>query len=149
MAILYLYLSSLSFLTYAPAGIAQTAVAAHHNTLLHNVQPFAPDSVIIEHGMKTLTEIKQILQAQKPYLAERYGVVEIGVFGSYVRDEQRPDSDLDILIELERPPRISLIGLVELEHYLSDILGTKVDIAIKKNLRKRIGKRILKEVVPV
>jgi hypothetical protein len=99
--------------------------------------------------MKTLKEIRQILQAQKPYLEEKYGVVEIGVFGSYVRNEQRPDSDIDILIELERPPRISLIGLVELEHDLSDILGTKVDIAIKKNLRKRIGKRILNEVVPV
>ena len=99
--------------------------------------------------MKTLPEIKQILQDQKPYLAERYGVTVIGVFGSYVRNEQRADSDVDILIELERPPRISLIGLVELEYYLSDVVGTKVDIAIKKNLRKRIGKRILSEVVPI
>ena len=99
--------------------------------------------------MKTLTEIRQILRAQKPYLAEKYGVTEIGVFGSYVRDEQRPDSDIDILIELERPPRISLIGLVELEYYLSDVLGVKADVAIKKNLRKRIGKRILSEVIPV
>ena len=97
--------------------------------------------------MKTLAEIKQILQAQKPYLAQEYGVTELGVFGSHVRDEQRPDSDIDILIELERPPRISLIGLVELEHYLSDVLEAKVDIAIKKNLRKRIGKRILSEVI--
>jgi hypothetical protein len=40
-----------------------------------------------------------------------------------------------------------LIGLVELEHYLSDVLGMKVDLAIKKNLRKRIGERILSEVV--
>lgn len=55
---------------------------------------------------KTLAEIKQILQAQKPYLYEQYGVIEVGVFGSYVRGEQRPDSDLDILIELEDPPRI-------------------------------------------
>jgi predicted nucleotidyltransferase len=99
--------------------------------------------------MKTLTEIKQILQAEKPYLAEKYGVIVIGVFGSYVRDEQCPDSDIDILIELERPPRISLIGLVELEHYLSDVLGIKVDVAIKKNLKKRVGKRILSEVIPV
>jgi predicted nucleotidyltransferase len=53
-----------------------------------------------KNAMKTLAEIKQILQAQKPYLAERYGVTEIGVFGSYVRGEQRPDSDLDILIEV-------------------------------------------------
>ena len=56
--------------------------------------------------MKTITEIKQILQTQKSYLAEKYGVTEMGVFGSYVRGEQRPDSDLDILIELEAPPRI-------------------------------------------
>ena len=99
--------------------------------------------------MKTLLEIKQILKEQQPYLAERYGVTVIGVFGSYVRNEQRADSDIDILIELERPARISLIELVELEYYLSDVLGTKVDIAIKKNLRKRIGKRILSEVVPI
>lgn len=99
--------------------------------------------------MKTLTEIRQIIQAQKPYLAKAYGVTEVGVFGSYVRNEQHLDSDVDILIELERPPRISLIGLVELEHYLSDVLGVKVDVALKRNLRKRIGRRILNEVVLV
>jgi len=99
--------------------------------------------------MKTLTEIRQILQAQKPYLAEKYGVTEIGVFGSYVRGEQQPNSDVDILIELERPPRISLIGLVELECHLSDALGEKADITIKSNLRKRVGQRILSEVVPI
>ncbi len=99
--------------------------------------------------MKTLDEIKRILEAQREYLATNYGVTVIGVFGSYVRGEQHPDSDVDILIELERPPRISLIGLVELEHYLSDMLGVKVDVAIKKNLRKRIGERILSEVVHV
>jgi predicted nucleotidyltransferase len=99
--------------------------------------------------MRTLAQIQQILEAQKPYLHAKYGVEVIGVFGSYVRNEQRPDSDVDILIELERPPRISLIGLVELEDYLSETLGVRVDIALKKNLRKRIGKRILDEVVPV
>ena len=100
-------------------------------------------------AMKTLEEIKRILQAQKPYLAEQYGVTAIGVLGSYVRGEQRLDSDLDILIEPEWPPRISLLGLVELQYYLSDVLGVEVDIAIKINLRKRIGARILNEVVPI
>lgn len=99
--------------------------------------------------MKTLTKIKQMLQAQKPYLFEKYGVTEIGVFGSYVRGEQSPDSDIDILIELERPPRIDLLDLVNMEYYLSDLLGVKADVAIKKNLRKRIGKRILSEVVSI
>ncbi len=97
--------------------------------------------------MKKLAEIKQILQGQKPYLYKKYGVTEIGVFGSYVRGEQRPDSDVDILVELTDPPRISLMGLVNLENYLSDLLSMKVDVAIKKNLKKRIGRRILQEVV--
>lgn len=97
--------------------------------------------------MRTIGEIKQVLQSKKPYLAEKYGVTEIGIFGSYVRSEQHPDSDLDILIELERPPWISLIGLVELEQYLSDLLGVKVDLAIKRNLKPRIGRRILQEVI--
>lgn len=99
--------------------------------------------------MKDLTEIKEILQAQKPHLYQKYGVTEIGVFGSYVRGEQRPDSDIDILIELERPPKIGLMGLVGLELYLSELLDQKVDIAIRKNLRKRIGRRILSEVMPL
>jgi predicted nucleotidyltransferase len=48
--------------------------------------------------MKTLAEIKRLLALQKPFLGQKYGVIEIGVFGSYVRDQQRPDSDLDILM---------------------------------------------------
>lgn len=99
--------------------------------------------------MNNFNEIKQTLREQKPYLAERFGVKIVGVFGSYVRQEQRPDSDLDLLIELDRPPKISLIGLVELEDYLSQTLGVKVDLAIKTNLKKRIGKRILQELVPL
>jgi hypothetical protein len=99
--------------------------------------------------MKTLTEIEQILQAQKPYLAETYGVKEIGLFGSYVRGQQRPDSDVDILIELERPPKIGLIGLIELQERLGDLLGVPADVVVRSTLRKRIGQRILAEVVPV
>ncbi len=99
--------------------------------------------------MKTLTELKEILRNQEPYLEERFGVRIIGVFGSYVRNEQLPESDLDILVELDRPPKITLIGLVELEQYLSEVLGVRVDLAIKKNLKKRIGERILREVVLV
>ena len=96
--------------------------------------------------MTDLAKIRQILQTQKPYLYQKYGVTEIGVFGSYVRGEQNVDSDLDILISLTDPPRISLLGLVDLQHYLSDLLGLNVDVALKDNLKKRIGRRILQEV---
>lgn len=99
--------------------------------------------------MMTLSDIKRILVKEKPHLARRYGVVEVGVFGSYAREEQSPDSDIDILIELEEPPRIDLLDLVNLENYLTDVLGTKADVALKTNLRKRIGRRIMEEVVTV
>ncbi|GJM41737.1 MAG: nucleotidyltransferase [Ardenticatenaceae bacterium] len=97
----------------------------------------------------TLEKIKDQLKQQKPYLLDKYGITEIGIFGSYVRDEQGPESDVDILIELTDPPRIDLLDLVELEYYLAELLNAKVDVAIKKNLRKRIGRRILSEVQPV
>ena len=89
--------------------------------------------------MTSLDEIRHALREQKPILAEKYGVRIVGVFGSYVRQEQRSDSDLDLLIELDRPSKISLIGLVELEEWLSQILGIQVDLAIKANLKKELA----------
>jgi predicted nucleotidyltransferase len=108
--------------------------------------PWNAIRVYNEVVMKTLDEIKHVLHAQKPYLAERYGVIEVGVFGSYVRGEQDPDSDVDVLVELEEPPRIDLFDLVNLEYHLTDLLGVDVDVVIKGDLRKRIGQRIMGEV---
>ena len=71
------------------------------------------------------------------------------MFGSYVRVEQFPESALDILVELKRPPRVRLLGLVDLQYYQSEVLGIETDVAIKKKLGKRIGERILSEVEPV
>lgn len=99
--------------------------------------------------MMTLPEIKETLRVQKPYLANRYGIVELAVFGSYVRGEQQADSDIDVLIDLQRPPKISLIDLVELELYLSELLDMDVDVALKTNLKSRIGQHILQEMEPV
>jgi uncharacterized protein len=97
--------------------------------------------------MKTLEEIKGVLKKQKPFLKEKYGVSEIGIFGSYVRGEQRKKSDLDILVEFNKP--IGLLKFVGLEIYLSEVLGIKVDLVMKGSLKPRIGKHILKEVVPL
>ena len=99
--------------------------------------------------MKTLAEIKQILQKQKFYLHERYGVLELGVFGSYVRNEQDKASDIDILVDLDETAGIDLLDMVNLERYLSELLGVDVDVAIKSSLRKRVGQRILNEVVSI
>ena len=96
--------------------------------------------------MDTLSEIKQKLSQQQEYLVNSYGVTIVGVFGSYARNEQKQGSDVDILIDIVDDSHLDLFDLVRLEKYLTDLLGIKADIAIKRNLRKRIGKRILDEV---
>jgi predicted nucleotidyltransferase len=95
--------------------------------------------------MKTLNEIKLSLSIQKTMLLKKYKVNRLGIFGSYVRGEQRQDSDLDVLIDYEDPP--SLITLIELEYYLSEVIGVKVDLVTTKGIKPQLKDYILKEVV--
>lgn len=95
--------------------------------------------------MKTLEEIQQWFEQNKSLLQERYNVRELGIFGSYVRQEQTEASDVDVLVEFSEMP--SLLRFVSLEHYLTDNLGVKVDLVHKTGLKPRIGERILAEVV--
>ena len=93
--------------------------------------------------MKSSEEIKEILSEHKEEIREKYGVVILGVFGSYARGEQKETSDVDILIEIERP-----IGLkfFELWDELEKLLGCEVDLVREKLLREEIKSDILKEV---
>ncbi|MBW4593472.1 MAG: nucleotidyltransferase family protein [Brasilonema angustatum HA4187-MV1] len=95
--------------------------------------------------MKTLEEIRRWLIQHKPVLQERYKVSELGIFGSYIREQQTETSDVDVLVEFSETP--SLLKFVNLENYLSDNLGVKVDLVHKAGLKPRIGERILTEVV--
>jgi len=93
---------------------------------------------------KTLEELKKTLTSHKLELEERYKVGEIGIFGSYVKNEQKKASDVDILVEFKEPP--TLVKFVNLENYLSDLLEVKVDLVMKKALKPHIGRAILEEV---
>ncbi|MBS7612147.1 nucleotidyltransferase family protein [Candidatus Bathyarchaeota archaeon] len=95
--------------------------------------------------MKSLEEIKSILAEHKNELRERFKVKGIGIFGSFVRGEQKKRSDIDILVEFEEPP--SLFEFMDLEDYLSKLLGLKVDLVTRDSLKPRIGEHILREVV--
>lgn len=90
---------------------------------------------------KKLTEIKQILSRNREQLLRDYSVKEIGIFGSYIRNEQKKNSDLDILVEFEEP--ISLFKFMDLEEYLKNLLGIKIDLVSKKALKPYIGKLII------
>ena len=94
-----------------------------------------------------VARLVKILKGVLPGLAERYSVKSMGVFGSYVRNEQESGSDVDILVEFHDPP--GLLGCLELEGHLEELLGVRVDLVMKGALKPRIGRRILEEVVPV
>ena len=92
----------------------------------------------------TLIKIIETLRRLSPSLSEQYQVESIGVFGSYVRSEQRLDSDLDILVSFRESP--GLLKFIELENFLSDTIGIKIDLVMKDSLKPHIGERILREI---
>ena len=97
--------------------------------------------------MQNVEDIKRALSEHKTELKENFKVKTIGVFGSYVRGEQKRKSDVDVLVEFEEP--IGLFEFMDLEMYLSKLLGVKVDLVSKKALKPHIGEHILKEVIMV
>jgi hypothetical protein len=97
--------------------------------------------------MRSLSDISKTLEKQKPQLQKSYGVSEIGIFGSYVKNRQNQNSDIDILVSFEKP--IGLFAFVRLKNELSSLFECKVDLVMKTALKPRICKNILTEVLYV
>jgi predicted nucleotidyltransferase len=95
--------------------------------------------------MISLETVKHCLTEQKPMLKHKYKISKVGIFGSYVRGQQRNESDLDVLIDYDKAP--SLVALIEIENMLSALLGIKVDLVTKKGLKSQLRQHILDEVV--
>ena len=92
-------------------------------------------------------EIKKSIEAHREEIREKYSIKTIGVFGSFVRGEQEESSDIDILVEFEDD--VGFFKFLEAEEYLSNILGSKVDLVTKGALKPYIGRHILEEVVMI
>ena len=97
--------------------------------------------------MKDFENIKSVLSDQKEFLKNKYRIKEISIFGSVVRREQDDISDIDILVDFSEP--IGFFAFLELEEFLEQLLGRKVDLVSRKALKPKIGERILKEAVSV
>jgi uncharacterized protein with HEPN domain/predicted nucleotidyltransferase len=95
---------------------------------------------------RSLAQLVRGLRARLPELGKCYGVRSLGIFGSYLRGEQKPRSDLDVLVEFDAG-RSTLDNWIALQTDLQDALGVKIDLIENKNLKPFIGKRILSEVV--
>lgn len=94
--------------------------------------------------MRGLEEIDRTLAGKMPELRAQFGVRELGIFGSCVRNEQTESSDVDLLVSFERP--VGFLTFLKLENYLTSLLGAKVDLVSRKALKPAIGRRILGEV---
>lgn len=92
----------------------------------------------------SLDEIKRVLRDYKSVLEKKYHVHTLGIFGSYLHNEQAGDSDLDILVDFSSP--ISLFEFIDMEEELSELLRIKVDLVSRNALKPFIGRRILSEV---
>ena len=96
--------------------------------------------------MKGLEEIKRILSEHKQELKQRFKIEEVGIFGSYVRNEQKEDSDLDILVEFKEPIGLEFVDLAE---FLETILGMKVDLVSRGGIKPNRWKYIEEDLIYV
>jgi predicted nucleotidyltransferase len=96
--------------------------------------------------MKTLQDIKIKLSHIKPMLEKQFAVSELGLFGSYVRNEQNDQSDLDILVDFKNPIGIEFVDLAEL---LEKELDLKVDLVSRNGIKPKYFSAIQQEIIYV
>ena len=89
------------------------------------------------------------LRSRREELAREYGITSLRVFGSWARGDAGHDSDIDILIEAEKPYRFDLLGLIALEQELSEDIGLPVDLVLDEDLKPGIAARARTEAIPV
>jgi len=92
----------------------------------------------------TINDILQILRQNKTFLEENFKVKRIGVFGSYVKGLQHSESDIDIIVQIERP--MGFVMFLKLEKYLTELLGKRVDLLTFSSLKSYMKDKILQEV---
>ena len=94
-----------------------------------------------------IVEIKKILVKNNNYLRQTFHVKEIGIFGSFVKGEEKTDndSDIDILITFSKGYK-DFFNYMRLKYYLEDLLGREVDLVIKEAVKPRLKERIFREV---
>ena len=92
-------------------------------------------------------EVLEILRTHKPTLADRFGVTELALFGSFARDEATDESDVDILVRYDGPATSrSYFGV---QFYIEDLLGRRVDLVTHKALRSEFRPYVEREAVNV
>lgn len=90
-------------------------------------------------------EILNFLRAEKTFLNQKFGVVDIGLFGSFISGQSRPDSDIDLIVELKEPRFEWLAGL---HVYLENKFNRKIELIRKsRHINQHFTKRVEKEII--
>jgi predicted nucleotidyltransferase len=92
-------------------------------------------------------KVRQILQEHRRNLVQESGVRSLSVFGSVARDEADASSDVDLLVEFDRP--VGYFGLFALQEHLEDLLSCNVDLGTPGSLKPRIRERVMEECIRV
>jgi uncharacterized protein len=97
----------------------------------------------MKHKMKSISEIKLLLQLNKQNLMKKYSLKSLALFGSFVRNEATENSDLDILVEFDKPIGLEFVLLAD---ELEEILGVKVDLVTPKALKPKMFEYIKQDL---
>ena len=97
--------------------------------------------------MTTADGVIAALRAAAPDIKRRWPIRALGVFGSFARGEAGPTSDVDVLVEFERP--VGLSSFLALEEALSAAAGRRIDLVSRPALKPFMGRRVLAELVPL
>ncbi len=100
--------------------------------------------------MSNLDEVIRKIKSQYPYLSSEFGIKRIGIFGSVAKQSEREESDIDLIVEFDRPIGLKFMSLAE---YMEKLFGRKVDILTKDGIRnirvKRVSTDIEKDIIYV
>ena len=93
----------------------------------------------------TIEEIKNILNDNKDYFAEKYNVNNFLLFGSYAKNLQTEESDIDLLVNFTKP--VDMFDFVDIQEYLTKIFNKKIDLGTVNGLKSFVKDSILKEAL--
>jgi len=94
---------------------------------------------------KKIEELLELLKNHQKELKRKFGIIKIKIFGSYVKKQQTYKSDLDIIVDFKDTP--GFFKFIEIEEYLSNLLGVKVDLFTEEGISPYIRKYIEKEII--
>jgi uncharacterized protein len=97
----------------------------------------------MQNKLKNKEQIIRLIQANHQNI-KNFGVIKIGLFGSYVKNQQTKDSDIDFIVEFDKEKK-SYSGFIKLAFFLEELFGRKVDLITNQSLSPYLGPRILKE----